>query len=93
MSINAPHMRRDRFVPIGAYDVIGDGRSVALVAADGAIGWWAVPTMDTLPVFAALLNPETGGTFTLEPTVPYQVQRRYLPETSVRQRRDGRIHR
>ena len=48
--------------------------------------------MDTPPVFAALLNPGTGGTFTLEPAVPYQVQRRYLPETNVRQRRDGRIH-
>jgi GH15 family glucan-1,4-alpha-glucosidase len=63
--------------------VIGDGRSVALVAADGAIDWWAVPAMDAPPVFAALLDPETGGSFTVEPAVPYQVQRRYLPGTNV----------
>lgn len=76
-------VRRDGFAPIGAYGVIGDGRSVALVAADGAIDWWAVPAMDAPPVFAAVLDPETGGSFTVEPAVPYQVQRRYLPGTNV----------
>ena len=76
-------MRRDGFAPVGGYGVIGDGRSAALVAADGAVDWWAVPAMDAPPVFAAILDPETGGTFTLEPTVSYQVTRRYLPDTNV----------
>jgi GH15 family glucan-1,4-alpha-glucosidase len=53
------------------------------VAADGAVDWWAVPAMDARPVFAAMLDPETGGSFILEPAVPYQVQRRYLPDTNV----------
>ena len=76
-------MRRDGFAPVGGYGVIGDGRSAALVAADGAVDWWAVPAMDAPPVFAAILDPEAGGTFTLEPTVSYQVTRRYLPDTNV----------
>jgi GH15 family glucan-1,4-alpha-glucosidase len=76
-------MRRDGFVPIGGYGVIGDGRSAALVADDGAVDWWAVPAMDSPPVFAAILDPETGGSFTLEPAVPYQAERRYLPGTNV----------
>lgn len=63
--------------------MIGDGHSAALVAADGAIDWWAVSAMDAPPVFAAILDPDAGGAFTLEPAVPYQVQRRYLPETGV----------
>jgi hypothetical protein len=63
--------------------VIGDGRSGALVAADGAIDWWAVLGMDSPPVFAAVLDPGTGGAFTLEPAVPYRVSRRYLPDTNV----------
>jgi GH15 family glucan-1,4-alpha-glucosidase len=75
--------RHDGFVPIGAYGVLGDGRSGALVATDGAIDWWAVPAMDSPPVFAAVLDPEAGGAFSLEPAVPYRVTRRYLPDTNV----------
>jgi GH15 family glucan-1,4-alpha-glucosidase len=75
-------MRRDGFAPIGEYGLIGDGRSAALVAADGRVDWWAVPAMDAPPVFAAILDPG-GGSFTLEPTVPYQAERRYLPGTNV----------
>ena len=76
-------MRRDGFAPIGDYALIGDGRSAALIAADGAIDWWAVPAMDAPPVFAAILDPDSGGAFTLEPAVPYQAERRYLPGTNV----------
>lgn len=76
-------MRRDGFAPIGAYGLLGDGLSAALVAADGSVDWWAVPTMDAPPVFAAILDPEDGGAFTLEPAVSYQAERRYLPGTNV----------
>lgn len=76
-------MRRDRFAPIGEYGLLGDGRSVALVAADGSVDWWAVPAMDAPPVFAAILGPGDGGAFALEPAVPYQAERRYLPGTNV----------
>ena len=81
--MNQDAARIDGFVPIGAYGVIGDGRSGALVAADGAIDWWAVPAMDAPPVFAAVLDPTAGGSFSLEPTVPYRTERRYLPDTNV----------
>lgn len=76
-------LRTDGFAPIGGYAVIGDGRSLALVAADGSVDWWAVPAMDAPPVFAALLDPETGGSFALTPAVPYRAERRYLPGTNV----------
>jgi GH15 family glucan-1,4-alpha-glucosidase len=75
--------RADGFVPIESYGLIGDGESVALVARDGAIDWWAAPAMDSPPVFAAMLDPEDGGRFVLEPAVPYEVTRRYLPGTNV----------
>jgi GH15 family glucan-1,4-alpha-glucosidase len=76
-------LRTDGFAPIGGYGVIGDGRTVALVAADGAVDWWAVPAMDAPPVFAALLDPETGGSFSLRPAVPHRAERRYVPGTNV----------
>jgi Domain of unknown function (DUF5911) len=66
-----------------------DGESVALVARDGAIDWWAAPAIDSPPVFAALLDPEGGGCFSLEPAVPYQASRRYLPGTNVLETTSG----
>src|SRR5581483_2712810 len=75
--------RADGFVPIESYGVIGDGKSVALIARDGAVDWWTAPAMDSAPVFAAMLDPADGGCFTLEPAVPYQASRRYLPGTNV----------
>ena len=76
-------LRTGGFAPIGGYGLIGDGRSAALVAADGAVDWWAVPAMDSPPIFAAVLDPGTGGVFTLEPAVPYRTERRYVPDTNV----------
>ena len=75
--------RCDGFSPIESYGLIGDGESVALVSRDGGIDWWAAPAMDSPPVFAAILDPACGGRFALEPAVPYEVTRRYLPGTNV----------
>jgi GH15 family glucan-1,4-alpha-glucosidase len=81
--MNSSLARADGFAPIESYGVIGDGESAALVARDGAIDWWAAPAMDSPPLFAAVLDPSDGGCFTLEPAVPYEVERRYLPGTNV----------
>jgi GH15 family glucan-1,4-alpha-glucosidase len=75
--------RTNGFAPIESYGVIGDSKSIALVARDGAIDWWAAPAMDSPPVFAAILDSLDGGCFTLEPAVRYRVRRRYLPGTNV----------
>ena len=75
--------RIDGFAAIESYGVIGDGKSTALIADDGAIDWWAAPATDSTPVFAAILDPDEGGCFRLEPAVPYQASRRYLPGTNV----------
>ncbi|MBE7190532.1 MAG: glycoside hydrolase family 15 protein, partial [Jatrophihabitans endophyticus] len=63
--------------------MIGDGRSTALIAADGSVDWWAVPQIDSPPAFAALLDPRHGGAFTLRPRDgEADVRRRYLPHTN-----------
>jgi GH15 family glucan-1,4-alpha-glucosidase len=75
--------RKDGYAPIGAYAAIGDGRATALVAADGSIDFLSLPTMQAPTTFGALLDPERGGRFVLQPTGRFDVERRYLDRTNV----------
>ncbi|HJX06566.1 MAG TPA: glycoside hydrolase family 15 protein [Actinomycetota bacterium] len=73
----------DRYPPIRDLAAIGDGRTIALVSLDGTVCWLPIPSLDSATVFASLLDAERGGGFTLAPTGPFDVRRRYLPDTNV----------
>jgi GH15 family glucan-1,4-alpha-glucosidase len=75
--------RRDGFAPIGSYAAIGDGRTVALVAADGSVDFMSLPSLHAPTTFAAILDPERGGRFTLAPAGKYEAARRYVGRTNV----------
>jgi GH15 family glucan-1,4-alpha-glucosidase len=74
--------RTDGFLPLEHYAALGDGRSVALVGADGSIDWWCAPDMDSVPLFNRLHDPE-GGHFTVTPTAPFWIERRYRDKSNV----------
>jgi GH15 family glucan-1,4-alpha-glucosidase len=75
--------RRDGYADLRDYAVLGDGRTVALLAADGSIDWWPIPTIDAPPVCAAILDPRDGGHFSVSPSDRFDVERRYVPDTNV----------
>lgn len=75
--------RVDGFAPIENYAVLGDGRTVALLASDGSVDWWALPALDSPPVLSRLLDPDGGGRLTLAPSDDYEATRCYLDDTNV----------
>lgn len=75
--------RYDGFLPIEAYGVLGDGRTIALSGTDGSIDWWCVPNMDSPPLFDRILDPTEGGFFIVEPVDPFTVERRYRLDSNV----------
>jgi GH15 family glucan-1,4-alpha-glucosidase len=72
-----------RHQPISAYGLIGDMRTAALIGLDGSIDWCCLPRFDSSSVFAALLDHERGGTWSIHPEGRWTSTQRYLPRTNI----------
>jgi GH15 family glucan-1,4-alpha-glucosidase len=78
-----PDEHRDR-PPVEDYALLGDTRTAALVASDGAIDWWCIPRFDAQPVFGRLVGGPDAGAFTMGPAGPATVRvRRYRPASAT----------
>ena len=74
-------MSRDR--DLRDYAIIGDLHTAALISCRGEIDWLAVPDFDSPTVFAALLDPEKGGTFVLQPHGEFRTTQAYEEDTAI----------
>jgi GH15 family glucan-1,4-alpha-glucosidase len=74
--------RTDGFLPLEHYAALGDGRSVALVAADGSVDLWCAPHMDSKPLFNRLHDAD-GGRFSISPVKPFRIERSYRKNSNV----------
>ncbi|SAL09558.1 glycoside hydrolase 15-like protein [Caballeronia arvi] len=71
-------------LPVDGRGMIGNMKTAALVSLCGAIDFMCFPRIDSPTLFAALLDPERGGAFSITPREPHaNVKQMYLPETNV----------
>lgn len=68
---------------IDDYGIIGDCRATALVSRDGSIDWLCWPRFDSPPIFAAILDKEKGGYWSVRPSTDCRTERRYLGHTNI----------
>jgi GH15 family glucan-1,4-alpha-glucosidase len=74
----------DGYLPIAEHGLIGDLHSVALVGTDGTIDWYCCPRFDSPSVFAAILDKEKGGRWTIAPRQrDCPSKQLYFPDTNV----------
>lgn len=65
------------------YAIIGDGRASALVSRYGSVDWLCWPRFDSPAIFAALLDRDKGGHWSIAPTSPCRFERQYIQNTNV----------
>ncbi len=77
--------KKNRYLPIENYGVIGDLRTVALVGMNGSIDFMCFPNFDSPSVFAGLLDYQKGGFFQIAPKEEKNIKSKqlYLPETNI----------
>jgi GH15 family glucan-1,4-alpha-glucosidase len=68
--------------PIADYALLSDCHSASLVSRDGSLDWLCFPRFDKPSVFARLLD-EDAGFWSITPTSPADVSRRYLDHSMV----------
>ncbi|HVJ07798.1 MAG TPA: glycoside hydrolase family 15 protein [Acidisarcina sp.] len=72
------------FQPIEDYGVIGNMRSLALIGTNGSIDFLCYPNCDSPTIFAAILDPEKGGCFSICPLLKgHRTRQLYLPDTNI----------
>jgi GH15 family glucan-1,4-alpha-glucosidase len=65
------------------YGVVGNGRSAALISDKGSVDWFCLPKFDSPSIFAALLDKEKGGYFSIVPVAGAHITQMYAFHTNI----------
>ena len=65
------------------YGLIGDCRSAALVSKYGSIDWLCWPQFDSPSIFAAIIDSDRGGHWSIAPVGQFEADHSYIPHTNV----------
>jgi GH15 family glucan-1,4-alpha-glucosidase len=68
---------------IDDYGIIGDCRATALVSRHGSLDWLCWPRFDSPSIFAAIVDKQKGGYWSIRPATDFRTERRYLGNTNV----------
>ena len=76
--------RTQGYLPIENHGVVGDLRTAALVGMDGTIDFMCFPRFDSPTIFAALLDREKGGRFSIAPIMNgVRHKQIYMPDSMI----------
>lgn len=76
---------------IEQYGIIGNLETCALIGDDGSIDWLCTPHLESPSVFAAILDYEKGGKFSIAPESQYSGTQKYIERTNVLQTNFGTL--
>ena len=65
------------------YAIIGNARSAALISNRGSLDWLCWPRFDSASIFGAIVDPTSGGRWSICPESDSQTSRRYIDDTNV----------
>ncbi len=72
------------YLPIADHGIIGDMHTIALVGTNGTIDWYCPGRFDGPSVFAAILDKDRGGEWSIAPQVSHHTTKQlYFPDTNV----------
>ncbi|MBW3631007.1 MAG: glycoside hydrolase family 15 protein [Gemmatimonadetes bacterium] len=75
--------RREPYLPIAEYALIGNRHTCALVARDGSVDWCCLPELDSASVYAAILDANRGGHWRVAPAGEATATRAYVGSSAV----------
>jgi len=76
-------MSENGVINIADYSLIGNCRSAALVSKYGSIDWCCLPEFHSPSIFAALLDRQKGGYFSIHPLQNFKSNSHYLDQTNI----------